>query len=129
MAAMRGRQASGVPSSDLLEQWAGMVGKAMSHPARAAILLTVARDGSASPTDAAEATAVPLATCSYHMRLLVELGAIRLRTTRPVRGAVEHIYELTADGKVAVRAIEAVLALAPAGFRRQPAPRRAARAG
>jgi predicted ArsR family transcriptional regulator len=103
-----------------------MVGKAMSHPARAAILLTVARDGRASPTDAAGATAVPLATCSYHMRLLVELGAIRLRATRPVRGAVEHIYELTDDGKAAVRAIEAVLALAPAGFRRGQARRRAA---
>jgi predicted ArsR family transcriptional regulator len=118
-----------VPPSDLLEQWGGMVGKAMSHPARAAILLTVARDGRASPTDAAEATAVPLATCSYHMRSLVELGAIRLRATRPVRGAVEHIYELTNDGKAAVRAIEAVLELAPAGFRRQPARRRVAREG
>jgi predicted ArsR family transcriptional regulator len=85
----------------------------MSHPARVAILLALSRDGSASPSDAASAASVSLGTCSYHMRALMALGVIRLRATRPVRGALQHFYELTSDGHAAVRAIEAVLALAP----------------
>jgi predicted ArsR family transcriptional regulator len=89
----------------------------MSHPARVAILQALARHGSASPSDAAGAAGVSLGTCSYHMRALMSLGVIRLRSTRAVRGAVEHIYELTTEGDAAVRAIEAVAAQAPEGSR------------
>jgi len=91
-----------------------MVGRVMSHPARVAILLALAREGSASPSSAASAASVSLGSCSYHMHTLMALGVVRLRATRPVRGAVEHFYELTGDGRAALRAIEAVVALEPA---------------
>lgn len=35
---------------------------------------------------------VPLPNLSYHMRMLTDLGALRLHKTRPKRGAVEHLY-------------------------------------
>jgi hypothetical protein len=65
------------------------------------------------------------------MRELVALGLVRLCKTRPARGAVEHFYELTSDGKAAVQAIEAVAALAPKHFRtdgRRPRRSRTSRA-
>jgi DNA-binding PadR family transcriptional regulator len=47
------------------------------------------------------------------MSELRTLGVVRLRSTRRVRGTDEHIYELTSAGRAALRAIEAVQALAP----------------
>jgi hypothetical protein len=47
------------------------------------------------------------------MRELEAAGLIKLVSTRPVRGAVEHFYELTQTGWEAVRAVEAVLRLEP----------------
>jgi predicted ArsR family transcriptional regulator len=90
-----------------------VVGKVMSHPARVAILLRIASEGTASPKAAAGATSIPLGTCSYHMSELRTLGVVRLRSTRRVRGTDEHIYELTSAGRAALRAIESVQALAP----------------
>jgi predicted ArsR family transcriptional regulator len=99
------------------DAWILVAGKVMSHPARVAILRALVREGSASPSAAADAASVSLGTCAYHMRTLLALGVIRLQQTRPVRGAVEHFYELTSEGHAVIHAIEAVVAHAPKATR------------
>jgi predicted ArsR family transcriptional regulator len=101
-----------------VEAWAVLAGKAMSHPARIAVLRTLARKGIVSPSDAAGIARVSLGTCAYHMRTLMSLGLIQVQGTQPVRGALEHFYELTNDGQHVVRAIEEVIARAPRRSRR-----------
>jgi predicted ArsR family transcriptional regulator len=113
MASKSGMGAPAGSAGDGNEGFLGLVGMVMSHPTRIAILQALSRDGSTSPRAAASTVSVSLGTCSYHMRALRKTGAIRLRTTRHVRGTVEHFYELTSDGHAAVRAIDAVRTLAP----------------
>jgi predicted ArsR family transcriptional regulator len=95
------------------ETWLGAVGKLMSHPCRISILRALARDDTASPSQAAERVGLALGTTAYHMRTLTALQMVRLKETRPVRGVVEHFYELTEAGEAAVRAMEAVARHAP----------------
>jgi DNA-binding HxlR family transcriptional regulator len=70
----------------------------------------------------AATTSASVGVLTYHMRELESAGLIKLVATQPVRGAVEHFYELTEVGREAIRAVEAVLRLEP----RRPA--RASRA-
>lgn len=104
-------ETSGAQAYD--ESWLKALGRVLSHPARVAILFSLERKGTISPTEAAEAQDLSVGTSAYHMRTLTTLGLVRVKATRPVRGAVEHFYELTPDGRVAVRAIESVTALGP----------------
>ena len=87
--------------------------KALSHPARIGILRTLREVGQTSPSAVAAQAKESLPTLAYHMRELRTVGLIRQSGTRPARGAVEHFYELTSEGKAAVRAIDAVLDLEP----------------
>jgi DNA-binding transcriptional ArsR family regulator len=103
--------ASGQQAYD--QSWQKALGRVLSHPARVAILVALKHHGTVSPTEAAEAQELSVGTSAYHMRTLTSLGLVRIKTTRPVRGAVEHFYELTPDGQVALRAIEAVTDLRP----------------
>lgn len=84
-----------------------------SNPVRLiSILQELARNGPISPSDGAAAADLSLGSYAYHMRALHSLGVITLRRTRRVRGAVEHVYELTRDGHHAVLALEAVQKIA-----------------
>jgi DNA-binding transcriptional ArsR family regulator len=69
--------------------------KALSHPLRQRLLeRLVARP--ASPSMLASELGEPLGNVSYHVKILLEYEAVELVKTRPVRGALEHIYRATA---------------------------------
>jgi DNA-binding transcriptional ArsR family regulator len=63
----------------------------MAHPLRVAILAEL-EERTASPSDVAEALDAPLGSVSYHVRCLHRFGLLQLVKTRPVRGAIEHLY-------------------------------------
>ena len=65
--------------------------KALSHPLRWRILEALAA-GPASPSMIATELGEPLGNVSYHVKILLQYDAIELVETRPVRGALEHVY-------------------------------------
>ena len=65
--------------------------KALSHPLRWRILDHLAA-GPASPSMIATELGEPLGNVSYHVKILLQYDAIELVETRPVRGALEHVY-------------------------------------
>lgn len=65
--------------------------KALSHPLRWRILDQLAV-GPASPSMIATELGEPLGNVSYHVKILLSYDAIELVETRPVRGALEHVY-------------------------------------
>ena len=65
--------------------------KALSHPLRWRILEALA-SGPASPSMIAADLGEPLGNVSYHVKILLQYDAIELVETRPVRGALEHVY-------------------------------------
>lgn len=65
--------------------------KAIAHPLRHRILLTLAEQVS-SPKRLAAELDEPLGRVSHHVRVLSRLGAIELVDTAQRRGAVEHFY-------------------------------------
>jgi DNA-binding transcriptional ArsR family regulator len=69
--------------------------KALGHPLRHRILERL-NDDTASPSRLAADLDEPLANVSYHTKILLDAGAIELVETRPVRGALEHLYRATA---------------------------------
>ena len=84
----------------------------LSHPVRLMVVLAMDR-GPASPTNLASRLDVPLGTMSYHVRCLAALGLLELVSSRPRRGAIEHVYELTGRGRVLRGAALAILRAAP----------------
>jgi DNA-binding transcriptional ArsR family regulator len=73
--------------------------KALAHPLRVQIL-AVLQEGTASPSALAEELSAPLGNVSYHVRILANLGLLKLVRKRQRRGAIEHIYQ--ANGRVRV---------------------------
>lgn len=73
--------------------------KALAHPLRVQIL-AVLQQGTASPSALAEELSAPLGNVSYHVRILANLGLLKLVRKRQRRGAIEHIYQ--ANGRVRV---------------------------
>jgi DNA-binding transcriptional ArsR family regulator len=71
----------------------------LSHPVRLRVMLAMDA-GPASPTVLATRLSVPLGTMSYHVRCLAALGLLELVSSRPRRGALEHVYDLTPRGHV-----------------------------
>jgi DNA-binding transcriptional ArsR family regulator len=65
--------------------------KAYSHPLRIQIHALM-DDRVASPSEIARELDIPLATASYHVRRLLELGLIELVERVPRRGSIEHRY-------------------------------------
>lgn len=72
--------------------------KAIAHPLRLEILRALGER--ASPTELSRRLGEPLGTISYHVRVLADLGLLRLVEQAPRRGAIEHYYE-AAPGLVA----------------------------
>lgn len=69
---------------------------ALAHPTRRQLLRHFGSTrGESSPLDCARRLGKPLSNVSYHVRILVECGALTLKTTKPVRGSLQHFYELT----------------------------------
>lgn len=73
--------------------------KALAHPLRVQILAAL-QEGTASPSALAEELSAPLGNVSYHVRILANLGLLKLVRKRQRRGAIEHIYQ--ANGRVRV---------------------------
>lgn len=73
--------------------------KALSHPLRVK-LLTLFGESVASPNELAKKLDEPLTNVSYHVRMLHDLGCIELVDTAPRRGALEHFYRATVQGRV-----------------------------
>jgi len=70
-----------------------LVAKALSHPLRSHILLTLG-DGLASPNEMARELGLQPRDLNYHVKVLLEMGMIRLVRKEKRRGAKEHFYEL-----------------------------------
>jgi DNA-binding transcriptional ArsR family regulator len=68
---------------------------ALGHPLRREILryLENHNNGGVSPSTLATELDEKLPNLSYHVRLLVKAGALKLVTTKPRRGAIEHYYK------------------------------------
>jgi DNA-binding transcriptional ArsR family regulator len=77
--------------------------KALAHPLRVRIL-AVLQDRVASPSDLAEELRAPLGNVSYHVRILAQLGLLKLVKKRPRRGAIEHYYEARSRVRISDRA-------------------------
>lgn len=77
--------------------------KATAHATRVEILeqFPARAGGRLSPNVLAEQLGESLPNVSYHVRELERLGTLRLMATAPVRGALEHYYELTDAGVIA----------------------------
>ncbi len=69
--------------------------KALSNSLRARAL-TLIGEGIASPKAIAEALGQDVRSVAYHVRVLRELGCVELVETHQRRGAIEHVYRLTA---------------------------------
>lgn len=67
--------------------------KALSHPLRREILIALEGERVASPTELATELGASLGTVSYHVKTLLDLDALELVRTQPVRGALEHFYK------------------------------------
>lgn len=67
--------------------------EAMRHPLRRKLFrFAVEREEPASPAMASRELEEQLSTVSYHYRVLLDAGLVDLHSTRPNRGAVEHLY-------------------------------------
>ena len=80
------------PATDISDP---RVVKALNHPLRVQILRSIEVDR-ASPVELSRRLDAPLGVVSYHVRVLADLGLIKLVKRTPRRGAVEHHYEAKA---------------------------------
>jgi DNA-binding transcriptional ArsR family regulator len=64
----------------------------------------VLQDRTASPSDLAEELDAPLGNVSYHVRILAQLGLLKLVKKRPRRGAIEHYYQARGRVRISDRA-------------------------
>src|SRR5690349_20736469 len=82
--------------------------RTLQHPFLQSLLRHAAEAStSVSPAELAEQTQEPLAAISYHVRVLVGVGAVELVAALPSRGSIEHLYRATA----LVRKTPSVLAI------------------
>lgn len=67
---------------------------ALAHPVRRQILRRLIKaKGELSPRQLASELGEPLSALSYHVRVLAECEAVRLRRTKQVRGSTQHFYK------------------------------------
>lgn len=83
----------------------GGLHKALAHPLREKILLTVEAQGGCSPNrfcagSKGTETEVSLNVAAYHFRVLLRYEAIELAETIQRRGATEHVYRVNPGSQV-----------------------------
>lgn len=88
---------NGKPPAAIPVDWERLA-RATVHPMRISILEVLGIDGgrTLSPIDLSRELQVPLSNTNYHVTELAKAGLIKLVARRPVRGATEHFYRLTA---------------------------------
>lgn len=69
------------------------IAKALAHPLRSHILVTLG-DRVASPNEIAKELGLAARDLDYHVKVLVEVGMIKLIRTEQRRGVQEHFYAL-----------------------------------
>lgn len=68
----------------------------LAHPLRKQLLrLYVEEDGMLSPKELSVLTKKYLSNVGYHVRVLVDCGAVEIVAEEKRRGSVEHFYEAT----------------------------------
>ena len=72
--------------------------RALSHPVRLQVLERIC-EGPTSPSELSRKLGEPIGNVSYHVRVLRDGDWIVLAGERPVRGALEHIYEASGKAK------------------------------
>jgi DNA-binding transcriptional ArsR family regulator len=82
---------------------------ALSHPLRISIMREAGEPFSPKQLSDRWGGEVSLQLIAYHVRLLAEAGLLKLESTRPRRGAVEHFYK--AAPKASKRLLDASKAL------------------
>jgi DNA-binding transcriptional ArsR family regulator len=75
---------------------------AIGHPTRRRILREMNGGPPASPRELSERIDDSLSNISYHFRVLADSGALKLVSTRPVRGSTQHFYGVTVDDEWAL---------------------------
>lgn len=90
-----------------------LIGEALLHPTKKAILATYAAGGKGqifSPVGLAAELEQPLGNVSYHVKDLAGLSGgshfkdtplLKLVATKPRRGALEHFYALSSNARIA----------------------------
>lgn len=83
----------------------GGLHKALSHPLRGKILLTMEALGTCSPNGFSAGTRgtddeISLNVVAYHFRVLLKYEAIELAETIPRRGATEHVYRINPNSQI-----------------------------
>jgi DNA-binding transcriptional ArsR family regulator len=72
---------------------------ALNHPLRRQVLRVVEEGGTASATELCHRFDLPLSKVAYHVKVLVDLDALKLVRTRKVRGARERFYRVASEGQ------------------------------
>lgn len=68
----------------------------LAHPLRKRLLrLYVQEDGMLSPKELSDFTKKHVSNVGYHVRVLVDYGAVEIVAEQKRRGSVEHFYEAT----------------------------------
>ncbi len=84
---------------------------ALAHPMRLSVLYALRTRGESSPAqlaDLLDADTRPVGAVAYHVRRLLKDGLVELTRTRPVRGALEHHYRVTARGRAWLRTLDSL---------------------
>ena len=70
--------------------------RVLAHPLRKQLLrLYVQEDGMLSPKELSDFTKKHVSNVGYHVRVLVDYGAVEIVAEQQRRGSVEHFYEAT----------------------------------
>jgi DNA-binding transcriptional ArsR family regulator len=85
------------PTSDKDSSETSQLLVALGHPLRRQILRLMASEERVSPRDLSRTLGRPLSNLSYHIRVLLECGAIELVDMQPVRGSMQHFYRVAIE--------------------------------
>lgn len=99
-----------MPATRSLSQ-ADRLCKALAHPQRRELLQMLSDVDDLSPKRTSDQIGVRPENLSFHFRALEDLGLARIARETRARGAVEHHYELTADGRAAQPVLAALTTL------------------
>jgi DNA-binding transcriptional ArsR family regulator len=92
------------PPTDAEEELLIPFARAVVNPIRLRILLLATTADEITPRSAASDLKIGLGRLSYHVRYLADLGALELKRTIPVRGALQHVYVLSAGARTFMEA-------------------------
>jgi DNA-binding transcriptional ArsR family regulator len=70
---------------------------ALRHPLRRRILRRIDERDVVSPRELSHILDEPLSNVSYHVRVLLDCGAVALVDMQPVRGSMQHFYRGAID--------------------------------